>query len=100
MTGAAAVRAHVIGFDDRPPTAAELEQMKALVRQAMAEGALGVGAALIYPPGAYAQTEELIEVARAAADYDGLFTAHLRSEGDRLLEALDELITIARRATV
>src|ERR671936_1995443 len=96
LVGAATVRAHAIGYDDREPSAGELEQMKALVRAAMVEGAMGVGAALIYPPGCYAQTAELIELARVAAGYDGLFTAHLRSEGDRLLEALDELIAIAQ----
>lgn len=100
FVGAATVRAHAIGYDDREPTAAELEQMKALVRAAMAEGAVGVGAALIYPPGCYAGTEELIELARVAGQHKGLFTAHLRSEGDRLLEALDELIAIAQKAGV
>jgi N-acyl-D-amino-acid deacylase len=100
LVGAATVRAHVLGFDDREATAAELAQMSGLVRQAMSEGALGVGAALIYAPGCYATTAELIELARAAAEYDGIFTAHLRSEGDRLLEALEELITIARSSGV
>ena len=100
LVGAATVRAHAIGYDDREPSAGELEQMKALVRAAMVEGAMGVGAALIYPPGCYAKTAELIELARVAAKYDGLFTAHLRSEGDRLLEALDELIAIAQAAGI
>jgi N-acyl-D-amino-acid deacylase len=100
FVGAATVRAHAIGYDDREPTAAELEQMKTLVRAAMAEGAVGVGAALIYPPGCYARTEELIELTRVAGECEGLFAAHLRSEGDRLLEALDELIAIAKEARV
>jgi N-acyl-D-amino-acid deacylase len=100
FVGAATVRAHAIGYDDREPTAAELEQMKALVRAAMSEGAMGVGAALIYPPGCYAQTAELIELARVATESDGLFTAHLRSEGDRLLEGLDELIAITHAAGI
>jgi N-acyl-D-amino-acid deacylase len=100
FVGAATVRAHALGYDDREPTAAEVERMKALVRAAMAEGAVGVGAALIYPPGCYAGTDELIELARVAGERDGLFTAHLRSEGDRLLEALDELIAIAQAAGV
>ena len=100
LIGASTVRAYVIGYDDRAPTSGELEQMGALVRAAMAEGAVGVGAALIYPPGCYAATDELIELARGAAAGGGLFTAHLRSEGDRLLEALDELIAIARTAGV
>jgi N-acyl-D-amino-acid deacylase len=100
FVGAATVREHVIGFDDRPPTAAELEQMQALVQAAMAEGAVGVGAALIYPPGSYAQTDELIALAGVAAAGDGMLTAHIRSEGDRLLEALDELIEIAEATGV
>jgi N-acyl-D-amino-acid deacylase len=100
LVGAATVRAHVLGHEDREATTAELAEMNALVRKAMAEGALGVGAALIYVPGCYATTDELIELARAAAEYDGLFTAHLRSEGDRLLEALEELITAARSSGV
>ncbi|HZC29232.1 MAG TPA: hypothetical protein VE269_05785 [Gaiellaceae bacterium] len=100
FVGAATLRAHAIGYDDREPTVAELEQMKALVRAAMLEGAVGVGAALIYPPGCFAQTGELIELARVATEYAGLFTAHLRSEGDRLLEALDELISIAEAAGI
>jgi N-acyl-D-amino-acid deacylase len=100
FVGAATARAHAIGYENREPTAAELEQMKALVREAMEEGAVGVGAALIYPPGCYARTGELIELARIAGEHDGLFTVHLRSEGDRLLEALDELIVIAQAAGV
>jgi N-acyl-D-amino-acid deacylase len=100
FVGAATVRAHAIGYEDREPTAAELEEMKTLVRAAMAEGAVGVGAALIYPPGCYARTDELIELARVVGEHGGLLTAHLRSEGDRLLEALDELLAIARAAPV
>ena len=100
FVGAATVRAHAMGYEDREPTTAELAQMKRLVRAAMAEGAVGVGAALIYPPGCYAWTDELIELARVAGEHEGLFTAHLRSEGDRLLEALDELIAIALAAPV
>src|SRR5207249_6675775 len=96
FVGATTVRAHVVGYDDREPTSDELERMKALVRAGMADGAVGVGAALIYPPGAYARTDELLELARVAGEYDGLFAVHLPSEGDRLLEALDELIGIAR----
>jgi N-acyl-D-amino-acid deacylase len=96
LVGATTVRAHVVGYEDREATEEELAEMRALVRRAMVEGALGVGSALIYAPGCYARTAELIELARAAAEHDGLFTAHLRSEGDRLLEALEELIAIAR----
>jgi N-acyl-D-amino-acid deacylase len=74
--------------------------MKALVRQAMEDGALGLGSSLIYAPGFYADTEELIELSRVVAEYDGLYISHMRSEGNQLLEALDELLTIAREANV
>ncbi len=100
FVGATTVRIHVIGYDDRPPTEAELAQMKALVRQAMAEGALGVGSSLIYPPAFYAKTDELIELCEVAAEYGGIYISHMRSEGNRLLEAVDELITIAREAEI
>jgi N-acyl-D-amino-acid deacylase len=100
FVGAATVRVHELGYANRAPTAAELIRMQELVRQAMREGALGVGSALIYAPGTYAKTDELIALARAAGEYGGGYTSHLRSEGDRLLEGLDELITIARAANV
>jgi N-acyl-D-amino-acid deacylase len=98
--GAATPREYVIGHEDRAPTAEELEQMQALVRQAMEEGALGVASALIYPPGSFAETDELIALAKAAAEYDGMYISHLRSEGAKMLEALDELLTIAREADI
>lgn len=98
FVGATTVREHELGFADRAPTAAELERMQALVRRAMREGALGVGSSLIYAPGSYAQTEELIALAKAASEFGGAYVSHLRSEGDRLLEGLDELIRIAREA--
>lgn len=98
--GATTVRIHELGYEDRPPTAEELERMKALVRQAMEDGALGVGSSLIYAPAFYAQTDELIELMRAAGEYDGMYISHIRSEGNQLLEAVDELITIAREADV
>lgn len=98
--GAATIREHVIGLDDRPPTAAELERMRALVRDEMEGGALGIGSSLIYAPGFYAKTDELVELARASAPYQGKYISHMRSEGDRLLEAVDELLTIAREAKV
>ena len=100
FVGATTVRIHEIGYEDRPPTTEELERMRALVRQAMEEGAVGLGSALIYAPGFYARTEEMIELARVAAEYDGLYISHLRSEGNRLLQGLDELITIARDAGI
>ena len=98
--GAATVREHVIGQDDRAPTAEEMERMRALVRREMEEGALGIGSSLIYAPGFYARTEELIELCKAAAPYQGKYVSHLRSEGDRLLEAVEELIRIGREAGV
>jgi N-acyl-D-amino-acid deacylase len=96
--GATTVREHEIGYADRPPTKEELERMKALVRQAMREGALGVGSSLIYPPAFYAKMDELIELCKVASEYDGMYISHMRSEGSRLLEAIDELITMAREA--
>jgi N-acyl-D-amino-acid deacylase len=98
--GATTVREHEIGFDDRPPTPEELRRMKELVRQAMREGALGVGSSLIYAPASYAKTDELIELAKAAGEFGGGYISHMRSEGDRFLEALDELILISREAKV
>jgi len=100
FVGATTVRVHVIGYADREPTADELAQMKELVRQGMREGALGVGSSLIYAPAFYAKTPELIELCRAAAEFGGMYISHMRSEGARLLEAIDELITIAREAKV
>jgi N-acyl-D-amino-acid deacylase len=96
--GAATIREHVVGLDDRAPTAAELDAMRALVAQEMEAGALGIGSSLIYAPGTYARTEELIELCKVAARYQGKYISHLRSEGDRFLEALDELIRISREA--
>ncbi len=98
--GAETVRVHVMGEDDRDPTTAELDSMQALVRQAMEEGALGVGSSLIYPPAFFAKTSELIALCKAAAPYGGMYISHMRSEGNRFLEALEELITIAREAGV
>jgi N-acyl-D-amino-acid deacylase len=100
FVGATSVRIHVIGYDDRPPTPDELERMQELVREAMAEGAVGLGSSLIYAPAFYAETDELIALARAAGESGGIYISHLRSEGGRLLEAVDELITIAREAGV
>jgi N-acyl-D-amino-acid deacylase len=100
FVGAATVRDYVIGKADRAPTPAELEQMKALVDRAMREGALGVTTALIYTPDTFASTEELIELSKVAAKYGGIYTAHMRSEGDRFLEAIDETLRIAREAKI
>src|SRR5690349_20647257 len=100
FVGAATVRIHELGYDDRSPTPAELARMQALVRQAMEDGAVGVSTALIYTPACFAQTGELIALAQAAAPYGGLYIAHLRNEGDHLLEAVDEHITVAREAGI
>jgi len=98
--GAATVRVYVLGYQDRAPTSRELRQMRQLVAQAMREGAVGVSSALIYAPGVYARTDELVALAGVAGRYDGMYISHLRSEGNSLLEALDEFITIARKANV
>lgn len=96
--GAAQVREAIIGDDDRAPTPAELGQMKALVEQAMKDGAFGISTALIYPPGHYAKTDELIELAKVAARYGGLYATHMRSEGASEMAAVDEAIRIGREA--
>jgi len=98
--GATTIRENIIGEDNRAPTTAELENMKALVRQAMEEGALGIGSSLIYPPAFFAKTEELIELCKAAAPYGGGYISHMRSEGNNFIEAVNELITIAKEAKV
>ncbi len=98
FVGATTVRIHELGHEDRAPEPEELAAMRGLVRQAMEEGALGVGSSLIYAPAYYASTDELVALAEVAAEYGGMYISHLRSEGEELLEAIDELIEIARRA--
>ena len=98
--GATTIREHVIGLEDRKPTPAQLDEMRALVRQEMEAGALGIGSSLIYAPAFYASTEELIELCKVAAQYHGKYISHMRSEGNRLLEAVDELIRISREAGI
>ncbi|OFW11511.1 MAG: aminoacylase [Acidobacteria bacterium RIFCSPLOWO2_02_FULL_67_36] len=98
--GATTVREHVIGLEDKKPTAAQLDEMRALVRQEMEAGALGIGSSLIYAPAFYASTEELVEMCKVAAQYRGKYISHMRSEGNRLLEAIDELIRISREANI
>jgi len=100
FVGATTVRIHELGEADRPPSAEELARMRALVRQGMEEGALGVGSSLIYAPAFYAKTDELVALAQEAGLYGGMYISHMRSEGNRLLEAVDELLTIARQAGV
>ena len=96
--GATTVREYVIGFQNKDPTPKQLDQMRELVRQEMEAGALGIGTSLIYPPAFYAKTEELIELCKVAAKYQGKYISHMRSEGNRLLDAVDELIRISREA--
>ncbi|MEQ2007897.1 MAG: D-aminoacylase [Limisphaerales bacterium] len=98
--GPETVRIHELGYEDRAPNATELARMQALVRDAMRDGALGVASSLIYAPGFYAKTAELIALCKVAAEYDGLYISHLRSEGNQFVEALDELLTIAREAKI
>ncbi|HEX6983237.1 MAG TPA: D-aminoacylase [Balneolaceae bacterium] len=100
FVGATTIRVNVIGREDRAPTGDELEQMQQLVRQAMEEGALGVGSSLIYAPAWFADTEELIALAKAVAEYDGMYISHIRSEGDHLLKATDEFFRIATEAGI
>lgn len=100
FVGAATVRANELGYANRPPKAEEMERMKQHVKKAMQEGAMGVGSALIYVPGTYANTNELIELAKVAAEYGGMYISHIRSEGNRLEEAINEVITIAKEANI
>ncbi len=98
--GAGTVRANVVGYTNRPPTPPELDKMKSLVRQGMKEGAMGLTCALIYTPDFFARTDELIELAKVAAAYGGIYTSHMRSEGNQFLEAVEELIRISREANI
>src|SRR6266853_2859836 len=98
--GATTVREYVIGLEDKQPTPEQLDQMRELVRKEMEAGALGIGTSLIYPPAFYAKTDELMELCKVAAKYQGKYISHMRSEGSRLLEALDELIRISREAKI
>jgi N-acyl-D-amino-acid deacylase len=98
--GATTIREYVIGYEDKQPTPQQLDEMRELVRKEMEAGALGIGTSLIYPPAFYAKTEELIELCRVAAKYQGKYISHMRSEGNQLLEALDELLRIAREANI
>jgi N-acyl-D-amino-acid deacylase len=96
--GATTVRQHVLGESDVDPNPEQLGRMTRLVREAMEEGALGVGTSLIYPPASFAETDELVALTREAAVCGGMYISHMRSEGDRLLESVDELIEISRRS--
>jgi len=100
FVGAATVRIHELAHEDRRPTREELDRMRALVDAAMRGGALGVGSALIYAPATYADTDELVALAEVAGRHGGMYISHMRSEGNRLVEAVDEVIEIARRASL
>jgi len=100
FVGTGVVRTYIIGEDNKAPTPAQLDSMKLLVSQAMQEGALGVTNALIYPPDNFAKTDELIALSKEAAKYGGTYSSHMRSEGNKFLEAVDELITISKEANI
>src|SRR5881227_3536934 len=98
--GATTIRENVIGFEDKQPTPQQMDEMRELVRKEMEAGALGIGTALIYPPAFYAKTEELIELCKVAAKYKGKYISHMRSEGNQLLQAIDELLRISKEANI
>ena len=98
--GSGQIRRLVVGEEDREATPEELAQMKELVSEAVRDGAVGLSTALIYPPGSYASTEEIIELARSAAEYGGIYLSHMRNESGGLLEAIDEVIRISREAGI
>lgn len=98
--GATTIRQYVIGDEDKQPTPAQMQQMRELVRTEMKAGALGIGTSLIYPPAFYAKTEELIEMCKVAAEYKGKYISHMRSEGNQLIQAVEELLRISREAKI
>jgi N-acyl-D-amino-acid deacylase len=100
FVGTSTVRIHVVGYDDLPPTDEEMDSMRLLVRQAMEEGAIGVSSALEYVPASFASPEELIELCKVAAEYDGMYISHLRNEDFQFLEAIDELLNVAKEANI
>jgi N-acyl-D-amino-acid deacylase len=100
FVSAATVRVHELGSVNRAPTAEELDRMRGHVRRAMDEGAMGLTSALIYTPGVFAKTDELVELAKVASESGGMYISHMRSEGNRLLEAIEEVVTIAREARI
>lgn len=98
FVGATSLRIHEVGYADRPPSSAELDRMRGLTREAMQDGALGVGSSLIYAPACFAGTDELVAMAEVAAEYGGMYISHIRNEANQLLEAIDELVDISRRS--
>jgi len=100
FVGTSTLRIHTVGYENRAPSDVEMDSMKLLVRQAMEEGAVGISSALEYVPASFASPEELTELCRVMAEYDGLYISHLRNEDDLLLESMDELIRVAKEANV
>ncbi len=100
FVGATSVRNYVLGFENRPPDSAELQQMKALVEEAMKDGAMGLGSSLIYAPADYASTDELIELSKVVSKYNGMYITHMRSESDKIYSGLNEVFEISREANV
>src|SRR5207342_3909695 len=100
FVGAGGIRNYVIGKDDRPPTEAELAEMTRLVGEAMQQGAFGLSSSLQYVPDRFATTDELVELAKVAAGYGGIYISHQRSESGRIFESLDEVFAIAERAKI
>lgn len=100
FVGNGTLRLHTMGYEKRPPTTAELDKMKELTRQAMEEGAVGLSTSLIYVPSGHANTEEIIELAKVVAEYDGMYISHIRNEENKLLDAVQELITISKEAKI
>jgi N-acyl-D-amino-acid deacylase len=100
FVGNGTLRRNVIGFENRSATSEELEQMKELTRQAMEQGAVGISSSLLYAPSSYANTEELISLAKVAGEYNGMYISHIRDEGNQLLESLNELIQISKKANI
>ena len=100
FVGNGTLRRHVIGYEKRKATSEEMEQMKLLLREGMEEGAVGMSTSLIYVPSGHADTDEIIDLAKVVAEYDGMYVSHIRDEEGKLLEAVDELITIAEEADI
>src|SRR6185369_12142129 len=97
LIGHGSVRGHAMGGSfDRPPTEKELDDMRAMVEQAMKDGAVGLSTGLIYLPGTFSKTDEIVELAKIAGRYDGLYASHMRSESERIFQALNELFRISR----
>src|SRR5918996_210169 len=100
LIGHGALRAAAMGYEQRAPSTAELDKMQALMRESMQQGAFGLSTGLVYVPGTYAQTDEIIDIARVAAGHGGLYATHMRNEADRLFEAFDEAVRIGWQAEI